>query len=382
MADTSAKENKKNNSADAAVKENGANAEKKDNAAGTKIEKRTAAKGEVVIKTEHLTKRYGKKVAVNDLSLTIKKGEVFGLLGPNGAGKTTTILMLLGLTEPSGGTATIEGMNCTRDPLGVKSIVGYLPDNAGFYGDMTGRQNLRFTGRLNGLEGQELEERIETLLKRVDIEYAGDQKVGTYSRGMRQRLGVADVLMKDPEIIIMDEPTLGIDPEGMRKLLILIRELAEEDGRTILISSHQLQQVQQICDRVGIFIEGSLIVQGTLKELEEHIRKEGSYLLELSVEPLDDQLLGMLYQQDGVKKIEKEGDKFMITSKKDIRPTLTRFLGENGYTVYHLHQRGGDLDEIYRVYFEKAGQADERSSYEKNNKKRRRFGGKKKQPVS
>ncbi|MCD7763580.1 MAG: ABC transporter ATP-binding protein [Lachnospiraceae bacterium] len=382
MADTSAKENKKNNSADAAVKENGANAEKKDNAAGTKIEKRTAAKGEVVIKTEHLTKRYGKKVAVNDLSLTIKKGEVFGLLGPNSAGKTTTILMLLGLTEPSGGTATIEGMNCTRDPLGVKSIVGYLPDNAGFYGDMTGRQNLRFTGRLNGLEGQELEDRIETLLKRVDIEYAGDQKVGTYSRGMRQRLGVADVLMKDPEIIIMDEPTLGIDPEGMRKLLILIRELAEEDGRTILISSHQLQQVQQICDRVGIFIEGTLIVQGTLKELEEHIRKEGSYLLELSVEPLDDQLLGMLYQQDGVKKIEKEGDKFMITSKKDIRPTLTRFLGENGYTVYHLHQRGGDLDEIYRVYFEKAGQADERSSYEKNNKKRRRFGGKKKQPVS
>lgn len=338
-------------------------------------------KNDHVIEMSHLTKRYGKKVAVNDLTLSIRRGEVFGLLGPNGAGKTTTILMLLGLTEPSGGQATIEGMDCTRDPLGVKSIVGYLPDNAGFYGDMTGRQNLRFTGRLNGLEGQELEDRIEMLLKRVDIEYAGDQKVGTYSRGMRQRLGVADVLMKDPEVIIMDEPTLGIDPEGMRKLLILIRQLAVEDGRTILISSHQLQQIQQICDRVGIFIEGNLIVEGTLRELEEHIRKEGSYLLELTVQPLDDQLLGMLYQQDGVKKIEKEGDKFMITSKKDIRPKLTQFLGENGYTVYHLHQRGGDLDEIYRVYFEKAGQADERSSYEKNNKRRGRFGKKQKQAV-
>ncbi|MCD7736206.1 MAG: ABC transporter ATP-binding protein [Lachnospiraceae bacterium] len=339
------------------------------------------ARGSVpdVIKMDHLTKRYGKKIAVNDLSLSIHRGEVFGLLGPNGAGKTTTILMLLGLTEPSAGQATIEGMNCARNPLEVKSIVGYLPDNAGFYGDMTGRQNLRFTGWLNGLEGQELEDRIETLMKRVDIDYAGDQKVGTYSKGMRQRLGVADVLMKDPEIIIMDEPTLGIDPEGMRKLLILIRELAEEDGRTVLISSHQLHQVQQICDRVGIFIEGNLIVSGTLSELEEHIRKEGSYLLELTVQPLDDQLLGMLYQQDGVRKIEKEGDKFMITSKKDIRPKLTQFLGEHGYTMLHLHQRGGDLDEIYRVYFEKAGQTDERSSYEKNNKKRRWLRGKKQQ---
>lgn len=324
---------------------------------------------ENIIETSHLTKRYGSKVAVNDLNLSIRKGEVFGLLGPNGAGKTTTILMLLGLTEPTAGTAVIGGKDCTRHPLEVKSGVGYLPDNVGFYTDMTGRQNLRFTGRLNGLAGEELENRIDQLLKRVGMEQAADRKTGTYSKGMRQRLGIADVLMKDPQVIIMDEPTLGIDPEGMRKLLELIRELSVEDGRTILISSHQLHQIQQVCDRVGIFVEGSLIACGTLAELEEQIRKDGLYLLELEVQPFDDQILGMLYQQDGVVKIENEGKRFMITSRKDLRSQLTKFLGEKDYTVLHLHQRGGDLDEIYRRYFEKAGQNDERN--ELSTKKKR-----------
>lgn len=323
---------------------------------------------ENVIEISHLTKRYGNKTAVNDLNLSIKKGEVFGLLGPNGAGKTTTILMLLGLTEPTSGTAEIHGKNCTRNPLEVKSIVGYLPDNTGFYGDMTGRQNLRYTGRVNGLSGKELEERIDQLLERVGMTKAADQKAGTYSKGMRQRLGIADTLIKDPEIIIMDEPTLGIDPEGMRELLNLIRELSVEDGRTILISSHQLHQIQQVCDRVGIFVNGSLIASGTLPELEEKIRQDGGYMLELDPKPCDDQLLGMLMNQEGIQRIEKEGNRFIIYSSKDIRGNLTKFLGEHNYTVLHLHQRGGDLDEIYRRYFEKAGQSDERN--ESNNKKK------------
>ncbi len=324
---------------------------------------------ENVIEISHLTKQYGNKTAVNDLNLSIRKGEVFGLLGPNGAGKTTTILMLLGLTEPSAGTAEIYGKDCTRNPLGVKSLVGYLPDNTGFYTDMTGRQNLRFTGWLNGLAGQELENRIDHLLERVGMTWAADQKAGTYSKGMRQRLGIADTLMKDPEIIIMDEPTLGIDPEGMRELLELIRELSVEDGRTILISSHQLHQIQQVCDRVGIFVEGNLIACGTLGELEEKIRRDAGYMLELDPKPCDDQLLGMLMQQDGVQKIEKEGERFIIYSSKDIRGNLTRFLGEKNYTVLHLHQRGGDLDEIYRRYFEKAGQNDERNEFDKKKKR-------------
>ena len=327
-----------------------------------------AEKMENIIQTSHLTKRYGAKIAVNDLNLSIRKGEVFGLLGPNGAGKTTTILMLLGLTEPTAGTATIAGCDCTRNPLEVKSIVGYLPDNVGFYTDMTGRQNLRFTGRLNGLGGQELEERIDSLLERVGMTEAADKKTGTYSKGMRQRLGIADVLIKDPQVIIMDEPTLGIDPEGMRELLNIIRDLSVKDGRTVLISSHQLQQIQQVCDRVGIYVEGSLIACGTLAELEAQIQKNGTYLLEVDVEPCDDQILGMLANQDGILEIAKEGRRFMITSKKDIRPQLTKFLGEHDYTVMHLHQRGGDLDEIYRRYFEKAGQSDESTKSETKRK--------------
>ena len=327
-----------------------------------------AEKMENIIQTSHLTKRYGAKIAVNDLNLSIRKGEVFGLLGPNGAGKTTTILMLLGLTEPTAGRATIEGCDCTRNPLEVKSIVGYLPDNVGFYTDMTGRQNLRFTGRLNGLGGKELEDRIDALLERVGMTEAADKKTGTYSKGMRQRLGIADVLIKDPQVIIMDEPTLVIDPEGMRELLNIIRDLSVKDGRTVLISSHQLQQIQQVCDRVGIYVEGTLVACGTLAELEAHIQKNGTYLLEVDVEPCDDQILGMLAGQDGILGIAKEGRRFMITSKKDIRPQLTKFLGEHDYTVMHLHQRGGDLDEIYRRYFEKAGQSDESNKSETKRK--------------
>ena len=154
----------------------------------------------------------------------------------------------------------------------------------------------------------------------------------------------------------------------MRELLELIRKLSVEDGRTLLISSHQLQQIQQVCDRVGIFVEGSLIASGTLKDLEEKIRKDGGCLLELEVQPCDDKVLGMLYKQPGVQNISKEGSRFMVSSASDIRGELTKFLGENGYSILHLHQRGGDLDEIYRRYFEKAGQSDERNEFETKRK--------------
>ena len=195
---------------------------------------------DTIIETKALTKRYGALTAVDDLNLTVRQGEVFGLLGPNGAGKTTTTLMLLGLTEPTGGTASISGVDCTRNPIQVKRFVGYLPDNMGFYPDMTGRQNLRMTGAMNGLSGDYLEARIDELVARVGMTEAVDRRAGTYSKGMKQRLGIADILIKDPDVLIMDEPTNGIDPEGMRELMALIRELAEKDGKTILISSHQL----------------------------------------------------------------------------------------------------------------------------------------------
>ncbi len=316
--------------------------------------------GNTIIETHGLTKEYGPLTAVDKLSLCIEQGEVFGLLGPNGAGKTTTTLMLLGLTEPTCGTASIAGFDCTRKPIEVKKITGYLPDNVGFYPEMTGRENLRFMGRINGLKEDVIEERIGVLLDRVNMTEAADLKVGTYSRGMRQRLGIADVLMKDPKVVIMDEPTLGIDPEGMRELIALIRELSVKDGRTILISSHQLYQVQQICDRVGIFVKGRLIACGRIDELGRQLESEGSFLLELGADPLDDRLTGLLREIDGVRDVTRGGeDLLIIQSGTDIRTAAAQVLLNNGYRLLHLRQRGNDLDEIYRRYFEKAGESND-----------------------
>lgn len=315
-----------------------------------------------IIETKQLCKDYGEVTAVRDLNLSIRQGEVFGLLGPNGAGKTTTTLMLLGLTEPSSGWALIDGHDCTREPLAVKRLVGYLPDAVGFYPDLTGRENLRFTGRLNGLSNAICESRINQLLERVGMSEAADRKAGTYSRGMKQRLGIADVLMKDPKVIIMDEPTLGIDPEGMRILLQLIRELAREDGRTILISSHQLYQVQQICDRVGIFVHGQLIACGNVEELGRQLENQGLQILDVQLEPQKDDAETWLREIEGVRSVERTVEGFWrLEADRDIRQQLTWMAAEAGLAIGQLHQRGGDLDEIYRKYFEKAGEQDDKA---------------------
>ena len=313
---------------------------------------------EQIIRTAELTKKYGEVTAVDSLNLEIRKGEVFGLLGPNGAGKTTTTLMLLGLTQPTSGHAWIKGIDCTREPLEVKKIVGYLPDNVGFYPDLTGRKNLIFTGEMNGLTRKESEERAEALLERVGMTYAADRKTGGYSRGMRQRLGIADVLMKDPEIIIMDEPTLGIDPEGMRELIGLIRELSVVDGRTILLSSHQLYQVQQICDRVGIFVEGTLKACGNIDELGRQLKNEGYYVMDLLAEADSNKIINMLSGIEGVVNITKkeEDGSIRIESNRDLRKQIFMQMVVNNITLIDMHQKGGNLDEIYHKYFEKAGE--------------------------
>lgn len=382
---------------------------------------------EIIIRTSELVKQYGDVTAVDHLNLEIHKGEVFGLLGPNGAGKTTTTLMLLGLTDPTSGTAEINGLDCTRDALAVKKIVGYLPDNVGFYPDMSGRENLIFSGMMNGLTRKEAEERAVGLLERVGMTYAADRKTGTYSRGMRQRLGIADVLMKDPEIIIMDEPTLGIDPSGMRELTALIRELSVKDGRTILISSHELYQIQEISDRVGIFVKGRMIACGRIDELGQQLQNEGLYMVDFraektangptatehraAVEPgtehgamnataetlasttetvtsgksggtaedraasETEELKSLVRGIAGVRLVGvKEDGTLHVESGRDIRAELFQKLTDAGYLLSELHERGGDLDEIYRKYFEKAGgdeNYDNRTNHTENKTEKR-----------
>jgi ABC-2 type transport system ATP-binding protein len=225
--------------------------------------------GQIIIEAEGLTKKYGIQVAVNDLTLQIQEGEVFGFLGPNGAGKTTTLLMFLGLTEPTSGKVRVIRFDPAREPLRVKEKVGYLPENVGFYDDMDARQNLRFIARLNRIPDPVSARRIDQLLEEVGLFEEAGKKVGTYSKGMRQRLGIAEVLIKEPKLIFLDEPTIGLDPDGTNRMLDLIHSLSREKNITIFLSSHLLDQVQRICDRVGIMIKGNLVAIGPIQELAE-----------------------------------------------------------------------------------------------------------------
>jgi len=219
------------------------------------------------IRTRGLTKVYGDLVAVDHLDLEVKAGEIFGLLGQNGAGKTTTILMLLGLTEPTEGQARVVGLDPARRPLEVKRRVGYLPDAVGFYGDLTGRENLRYTAQLNRIPRDEANTTIDEVLEQVGLAARADDQTETYSRGMLQRLGIADALVKDPDVLVLDEPTTAIDPLGVTEILELLRTLVRERNMAILLSSHLLNQVQHVCDRIGIFAAGKLIGQGSMEEL-------------------------------------------------------------------------------------------------------------------
>ncbi|KWX08048.1 ABC transporter ATP-binding protein [Hydrogenibacillus schlegelii] len=310
-----------------------------------------------IIELRGLTKQYDTVRAVDNLTLTVYEGEVFGLLGPNGAGKTTTILMMLGLVEPTDGTARILGIDATREPLKVKQVVGYLPDDVGFYDDLTGLENLVLTARLNGQNDRDAEAAARALLRRVGLEAAADKKVGAYSRGMRQRLGLADTLIKKPKVIILDEPTLGIDPEGVREFLQLIRTLSKEEGLTVLLSSHHLHQVQAICDRVGIFVDGRLIAVGTVEELSAQIFADDRFSVEVAARPLDDRLVEALQRLPGVTRVDVRretdgGGEAVVRATRDVAADAARAVVAAGAELRKLTRRAYGLDDIYHRYFE------------------------------
>ena len=220
-----------------------------------------------VIQTEALTKTYGRQVAVDHISFEVQEGEIFGFLGPNGAGKTTTLLMLLGLTEPTSGSVRVLGMDPVKNPIKVKSKIGYLQENMGFYQDLNARQMLAFVAALNGIPKKRSAERIDEALAKVGLADETGKLIGAYSRGMRQRLGLAELLIKDAKIAFLDEPTLGLDPDATNRIMEMIRNLCIEKKMTILLSSHMLHQVQKICHRIGIMIKGRMIAQGSIEQL-------------------------------------------------------------------------------------------------------------------
>jgi ABC-2 type transport system ATP-binding protein len=306
-----------------------------------------------IIELVNLTKRYPGYTAVDNLNLTINRGEIFGLLGPNGAGKSTTILMMLGLTEPTSGRVSVCGFNSTREPIAVKQRTGYLPEDVGFYEDYTGLENLVYTACLNGFSREEARLKAEGVLKRVGLWEAATKKAGKYSRGMRQRLGLADVLIKDPEVIILDEPTLGIDPRGVQDLLKLIHSLSREEGLTVLLSSHHLHQVQEICDRVGLFVSGKLLAHGNIETLSQTLFSNEPFVIEARVSSRDtaDKLVNSLYQIDGVLRVTADGNKLDVGSARDASAEIARAIVESGADLTYLLKKEYGLDDIYDHYF-------------------------------
>ena len=241
-----------------------------------------------VVTARGLTKRYGAATVVDGIDFDVAKGEIFGLLGPNGAGKTTTILMMLGLTDVSGGEIRVLDHDPARDPLAVKRRVGYLPDQVGFYDNLTAFDNLVYTARLMGIPSRERDRRIMDALARVRLSDVAERQVRTFSRGMRQRLGLAEILMKRAEIAILDEPTSGLDPQAILEFLEMIQQLKHE-GVTVLLSSHLLDQVQRMCDRVALFQRGRIVLLGSVPELARQVLGTG-YVVEIEADTLALQL--------------------------------------------------------------------------------------------
>jgi ABC-2 type transport system ATP-binding protein len=304
---------------------------------------------DAVIEATGLTKVYGATPAVDHISFSVGRGEIFGLLGPNGAGKTTTILMMLGLTEISEGEVRVLGFNPAREPLSVKRRVGYLPDTVGFYDNLTAADNLRYTARLIGFRSVEREKRIAAALDRVGLGEFADKRVGTFSRGMRQRLGLAEILMKGAQIAILDEPTSGLDPHATAELLGIIRGFKTE-GVSVLLSSHLLERVQSVCDRVALFSSGQIALMGSVADLGREVLG-GGYVVDIEAEGVG--LAERLALIPGVSGVEKTGiGKLRLHADRDVRPEAAAEVVAMQGRLKFLGVQEPSLEAIYTRYFE------------------------------
>jgi ABC-2 type transport system ATP-binding protein len=304
---------------------------------------------DAVIEATGLTKVYGATPAVDHISFSVGRGEIFGLLGPNGAGKTTTILMMLGLTEISEGEVRVLGFNPAREPLSVKRRVGYLPDTVGFYDNLTAADNLRYTARLIGFRSVEREKRIAAALEQVGLREFADKRVGTFSRGMRQRLGLAEILMKGAQIAILDEPTSGLDPHATAELLGIIRGFKTE-GVSVLLSSHLLERVQSVCDRVALFSSGRIALMGSVADLGREVLG-GGYVVDIEADGVG--LAERLALIPGVSGVEKTGiGKLRLHADRDVRPeAAAEVVAMQGRLIF-LGVQEPSLEAIYTRYFE------------------------------
>ena len=296
--------------------------------------------GNAVLETEHLTKSFRGLRAVDGVTLAVQKGEVYGFLGPNGAGKTTTLRMLLGLARPDAGSARIRGVDPLQDPARAHAGLGFLPETLSLYKTLTGRQTLRFFAELKGVPF----ERVDEHLALVGLDQAGDKRVGEYSRGMVQRVGLAQALLGDPEILVLDEPTGGLDPLAHRQVKDLLRDRSRR-GVTILFSSHVLSEVQELAHRVAILRKGKLVAEDTVDNLRRRVALTGTIVLTLRT-PSPSVAIAV-QQVPGVESATIDGAHLVVVCASELRFDVAKRAEEAGGGVLNMETRDASLEDVF-----------------------------------
>ncbi|MFA6613014.1 MAG: ABC transporter ATP-binding protein [Dehalococcoidales bacterium] len=292
---------------------------------------------DLVVETKNLTKRFGKIIAVDELSIEVFRGEVFGFLGPNGSGKSTTMGMILGLIAPTSGSVSVFGLDVTHHLPDILSRTGALTESTGFYPYLSGYENLRYFARITGgISGS----RIEEVLEMVDLKSRANDPFSNYSLGMKQRLGLASALLGDPEFIILDEPTNGLDPAGMKEIRELITLLGQQ-GKTVFLNSHLLHEVQQVCDRVAIIKKGRVITQGSVKELLNQ-----THVLQVKTTQTDD-AFNLLSGMDWLKNISRNEERILLEVEPEYAYKVSAVLAEKGIYLTEMKYRENTLEDLF-----------------------------------
>jgi len=307
----------------------------------------------VMVESSKLTKVYNGTTVVDNLNLRIDEGQIFGFLGPNGAGKTTTILMLLGLTEPTSGTASIGGFNSTREPLKVKRIAGYIPEKVGFYNDLSAKDNLIYTANLNGITGRKADTAVDKAIEDVGLNGKSKALVSTFSKGMKQRLAIADILVKQPRVAFLDEPTTGIDPAGITQVLDLISNIAKENNMTIIMSSHQLSQVERICSHIGIMSKGKLVADGSIEQLGKKAGG-GKVSIEIQLAEITQDIIDGIKSIRGVYNIDRTENTLNVICAEDLRRQISRAISDKNGLILQMKLQSYALEDIYMKIFKEA----------------------------
>ncbi len=296
------------------------------------------------VSVQHLTKLYGEQFAVSDLSFEARKGQVLGFLGPNGAGKSTTMKVITGFVPASSGRAEVCGFDVVRQPMEARRCVGYLPEHNPLYKEMYVREYLQFCGRLYRLPG--LKQRIEALIETTGLGGESHKVIGQLSKGYRQRVGLAQALLHDPEVLILDEPTTGLDPNQLEEVRALIRQLGRQ--KTVILSTHIMQEVQAVCDRVIIIHQGRLVADDPIGQLQERLRAESVVTVEFQ-QAVQNKALAAI---PGVVKVRTLGERrfqLIAEAEVDIRPQVSEFARQQGLSLLEIHREQAGVEEIFRT---------------------------------